>query len=783
MRIYNGLVLSSSQRVLRFVVVIVASICSSHVALAAAETSPPVIPGLSNKHPLPRIQTGALLWNELRCGACHAGPDVTPIAMRSAPDLSEVGARVAPDYLQRFIANPSSTHAGTMMPDVLASQSPERRAEIATAITHYLVQRSTRGFHADAVAERDIAAGRALFHDIGCVACHSPRDENGREAMAESSVTLSQVSAKYSVDSLSAFLFQPTRVRPSGRMPDMKLTKDESRAIAGYLIGANGTHAAALAVQGDLATLGRRYFQQFNCTACHAIDGTAAPAQAKARDALASESGCLSDKPGAAPRFHLSDEQRLALREFIAAKSVTLTDKAKIDVTLVAFNCIGCHARDDYGGVSAARDRYFVSDEKELGDEARLPPQLTLAGAKLQTLWMRKVLFDGQSVRPYMHTRMPQFGEGNLGRLPDLLAGVDRIDPVAFTTPEGDTEKAYRAAGQLLVGDKGLNCIACHNFNTNASPGFKGLDLITTTERLNPSWFYRFLRSPLSFRGRIVMPSFWPDGHAARTDILNGNTDTQIQAIWYYLTLGRSARDPSGIHSVGTKLEVTDTTRTYRGRSRVAGFRGVAVGFPGGLSYAFDAETGAISALWRGDFVNVSWGGQGAGDFNPAARAVTLPQDLSLYRLASDDEPWPLLPKMDKEHPVNPDPLYPKNRGYQFKGYYFDDKSIPTFMYRTGDVEIEDRSMADTSSEHAVLKRVIRFTSPSDQVVWFRVLTGGVQAESPQQYATRDVRLRVPDTPVLLRASGDEKNDKELLLKLSIPKGQSTVTIEYELLN
>ena len=61
---------------------------------------------------------------------------------------------------------------------------------------------------------------------------------------------------------------------------------------------------------------------------------------------------------------------------------------------------------------------------------------------------------------------------------------------------------------------------------------------------------------------------------------------------------------------------------------------------------------------------------------------MALAQDVSFYRLADEQTPWPLRPVMTQKEPVNPDPLYPKNRGYQFKGYYLDDESIPTFMYR-----------------------------------------------------------------------------------------------------
>ena len=46
-------------------------------------------------------------------------------------------------------------------------------------------------------------------------------------------------------------------------------------------------------------------------------------------------------------------------------------------MTMTAFNCIACHARDDYGGVPADRNLLFTTSEKDLGEEARIPPPLS----------------------------------------------------------------------------------------------------------------------------------------------------------------------------------------------------------------------------------------------------------------------------------------------------------------------------------------------------------------------------------------------------------------------
>jgi mono/diheme cytochrome c family protein len=766
----------------------------------------PALPGF---HPLTQAQAGEVLIAELRCGACHGGVQRGSLSEKAAPDLAEVGARIAPDYLRRFLASPSLVHPGTTMPDVLVSQPETEREKVADALTHFLVAQSKSVFQTDAAGPADVRQGKTLFHSVGCVACHGPKeaiadvpqkpkrndeDDDEDTALAAKKATkpiavpLGQVAAKYSVKSLGEFLFQPLRVRSSGRMPDMKLTPAESLAIAGYLIGEQPQHAKALVPQEVLVEQGRKFFRELNCAACHPVAGiAAAPLVGSLRTADLTR-GCLSKMTVRSPRFSLDDAQSQAIVAALRTEPAADSDKVEVAKTLTAFRCIACHVRDDFGGVPEAYSPFFATSEEKLGEDGRIPPPLTLVGAKLQPAWMKKVLFDGESVRHYMATRMPQYGPANLPLLPDAFARLDVLQSREMKIPssesrsdgEREREKLLRAAGRELLGDKGLNCIACHNFNGKAGPLNKGIDLVTSYQRLQPGWFNSYLRSPGAFRPRTVMPTAWPNGVATHKTILDGNTDLQIEAIWYYLSLGTSAADPSGIRSVSTKLTVDDQAKTYRGRSRVAGFRGIAVGLPVQLSYAFNAETGTLSAIWQGEFINVNWSGQGSGDFNPSSEPITLAQDVSFVQLADENAPWPLLPVMTKEARTNPNPLYPKNAGYQFRGYFLGESSIPTFMYRSGSIEIEDRSAATGTEEHRTLTRVLRFDSPASQEVWFRALTGDISRESDHVFRIGRLRLTIPPAETKLRSLSDEPKRSELLLRLQIPQGKSSLELLYE---
>lgn len=787
-------------------------------------------PAVLGNHPLTQVQAGQLLIAEFRCRACHTGIKRDSVREKLAPDLRDVGSRITPEYLQSFLASPLVAHPGTTMPDMLASKPESERQAISEALTHFLIAQSSSALAAEtsestkSLESVDRQRGKALFHSVGCVACHGPRekvfglhersasnaeeddDEDdpiraARKAIQPNAIPLGHVAFKYTVHSLSDFLFQPLKVRPSGRMPDMKLTPAESLDIASYLVENPAQKGIALAPRAELVEAGKEHFQTMNCVACHALvssppaNTSTAPNVGLLKTAdLTGE--CLSNSQSARsnanrPRFNLDDRQMAAIVAAIQETATADSDSVAVAKTMTVFRCIACHVRDDYGGVHDSHNPHFKGSELNLGEEGRIPPPLTLMGAKLRPEWMKKVLFDGESVRSYMATRMPQYSSANLQHLPDLVRRLDVLDgppmkiPKPKNTNESDREeeRLIREAGRELLGDKGANCVVCHQFNGKAAKVNQGIDLLTSYERLQPEWFYRYLINPQAFCPRTVMPTAWSDGVAAFNTILDGNTHRQIEAIWYYLSLGTSAADPPGVQVINTKLEVGNHAVIHRGRSRVAGYRGIAVGLPEKISYAFNAETGTLSAIWQGDFVGVNWSGQGAGDFNPTGEPIELARDVSFAALPNESEPWPLMPAMSKEAPVNPNPLYPKNVGYQFKGYCLDERSIPTFQYRSGNIEIEDRCVAVIDHEQPALKRLLQFDSPNFQSLWFRALVGEICQESERTYRSGRLRITIPETAVKLRPLPDRPQSSELLLHLAIPQGKLSWEVWYEPLN
>ena len=197
------------------------------------------MPGVHGNQPLDDAQAGWVLLGELGCMACHEGDAASVLGSKGAPDLSQVGGRVSPDYLRRFIAEPTKVQPGVTMPDLLAGKTATERAAMAEAITHFLVGKADGRFAEGNSVKGNPNAGRALYHEIGCIACHNPRDDQAKELPSPGLLSLAHVQQKYGQASLAEFLFNPHQVRASGRMPDFQLSQKEAQDLSSYLMGSN----------------------------------------------------------------------------------------------------------------------------------------------------------------------------------------------------------------------------------------------------------------------------------------------------------------------------------------------------------------------------------------------------------------------------------------------------------------------------------------------------------------------------------------------------------------
>jgi len=447
-----------------------------------------------------------------------------------------------------------------------------------------------------------------------------------------------------------------------------------------------------------LVAKGRELFATVGCASCHQlkVKGKAVQSRlaAKPLDELNIGRGCTAVAPTKnAPHFRLSTRQQNAIAAAVKFPPVRGNPEEVIHHTMAAMNCYACHSRGKRGGPMEQLDSLFTTTTKEMGEEGRVPPPLDGVGDKLTDAWMKNIFKNGAKERPYMLTHMPAFGMDNVGHLVDAFAETDR--KTLAERPEVDIKPLYlKAAGRKLVGDKAFSCIKCHTFGKYKATGIQSLDLTTLTQRIREDWFYRYMMKPIRYRPGTRMPTPFPGGISTMPDVLDGTPQTQLLAIWTYLKDGNKARVPMGLIRGGIVLKPKEHPIIYRNFIQGLSPRGIAVGYPGGLNLAFDADEMVLSLIWHGAFIDASkhWQGRGQGFQGPLGdHVVSLPRDLPFAELNSIQAAWPKTKA--------------KKAGYEFLGYRLDEKRRPVFRYRFNGIAIEDHSVPVPGDIDPSLKR------------------------------------------------------------------------------
>lgn len=716
---------------------------------------------------------------------------------KRGPRLDGIGERVTAGWLRRFLNDPQTVKPGTTMPAMLEHLDDEHRKDALKTLVLFLSGSrdpdqfmlelpKTQVYRHEFEQKGDPRRGEVLFHRIGCVACHEPDPGYAVEDAALSdqeqllkslgvsaeeagvrlpesvrSVPLGPVNEKSTRKSLTHFLFNPLRFRPAGRMPDLKLDPQEAADLAAYLLPASSSGAAeparltaadelAAARQShpELVARGRELFVSLNCAACHQLEDLRAAPDVPAWDALAATArqetarpNCLTISADAAtpprrplPRYRLNSTQRSGLQ---AALQLTAppaqTANERVELVMQRWNCFACHERQGQGGVGRRRWQFFETiNHVDLGDEGRIPPPLTHVGRKLTGKWLQKVLAGTGDVRPHMLARMPVFAESQLALLPEWLADADE-EPL----PDVQQVFAFRdeQAGRQFLG---TGCIQCHRLNGERLPGVEGIDLANLARRIRPQWFYEFLVDPGAVKPRTRMPTFFPNGRSTNPTLLGGDRDRQIAALWSYLEHTDGVRLPDRMErekEADFELIPRQQPILLRTFMESAGTHAVAVGFPEGVHFAFDAQSVRLAVAWKGAFLDAhgTWFDRFAPPAKPLGQQLrALDRDV-LFRRRTANAPTP---------PEDSSSNGPAARAHvRWRGYRLDDSGTPTFLYELPGVQIEDR-IAPLDDRQGLTRQLrLHVSHPTATAESLEC----VLLERPKIVAETQRRVRTPD--------------------------------------
>lgn len=518
------------------------------------------------------------------------------------------------------------------------------------------------------------------------------------------------------------------------------------------------------------AAHGKEMYAELNCATCHEGKAPAKPLPALAT--LQGTRGCLAEKPSAtAPDFHFSNDQRktvqTALADLNRCELAAPTSQQRVTQTLETFRCISCHVRDGKGGVSKQIDTFFTANVDDLGDEGRLPPSLDGVGDRLRPEWLAKVLSQGSPVRPYLNTRMPNFGAANVSHLAELFVALDRhAQPLAKVN---DSTDVLRDAGRKLAGTDGISCIACHRFARQPAHMMQVMDLTMVTERLNEDWFRSFLRDPNRYHPATRMPPFWPGGRSVIPTVLGGDTDRQHAALWTYLSDGAHAKFPEGLSRKNMEIVVGGEPVLYRGKLWEAGFRAIALGYPGQMNVAFDAEEMRLSLLWRGRFLDASphWSVQGMGSIHPLGKdPVVFPHGTAFAVLTDVTSPWPTASG--------------KEVGMKFHGYQLDALKRPTLLYSIREIAVEDSITNVEVDGKPALHRTLKFSGPPMDNLYFRAAIGMIAPNGGNSWRI----LGKEGVTIHVTAGGNafargKETRQEVIVPIRIENQKAQLEIEY----
>jgi mono/diheme cytochrome c family protein len=670
------------------------------------------------------------------------------LATHQGPDLSKVGARVHRDWLERWLQSPKHERPATVMPEMFPAGEEGRTERYAVADFLSSLGGPIKG---NARVDKGAASrGEKLYNSLGCIACHENRSLENKEPAPKPKpkedeeapkpqvlyqkakiYPLGEIGNKTSPQKLAEFLVNPLAINPSGRMPHLLLKGNEANDLAWFLhrttiknlddakkIPSAENRIAAfkkvesradelanfkkLSEKEQFLDLGKRLVIAKSCNNCHTIAPQGKPfAEIHANASLddvkkpaKQTAGCLANDSkgrGNAPWFGFGAEQRGEIRAFLThgLTGAGLPAPAyEARRQLERFNCLACHGRDGEGGLSQDHVNLLRRYEKTENAESLLPPPLTGVAHKLRPSWFREVLVNSARARPWMGLRMPQFGEANVGKLHEGIISMEGTES-DDSEPKISLNAAKLAAGRALVGKSAFGCISCHDIAGIANTGTRGPDMATQNKRVRYDWYLRWLEQPQRMSPGTRMPNVFTDGKSLMDTILGGKANAQAEAMWAYLSLGPGLPLPEGVEIARHGYELIPDKKPYILRTFMpeAGAKAIAVGFPGGVSLAFDANAARLAYGWSGRFLDASpvWADRGG---NPAKvlgeRFWRSPAGCPVALAEGTDVPDFAARARDAAYggPVPEGKIFTGDRRLQFQGYKLSKDRGPIFRYK-----------------------------------------------------------------------------------------------------
>ena len=401
---------------------------------------------------------------------------------KAGPNLKDVRLKLRPNWLPHWIEHPHVFRPTTKMPRFRLEDDQVQ------AIAAFIWQSGLKQ-KLESQPEGDAEAGRQLFHERGCMACHAIGKED-QAVGGTFAANLSRVGEKAQYDYLVRWIHNPReRTLPYCPVHQRDITpEDYATQGLDFVFDA----------QNDRCPLGDHSLLVQNATVMPSLRLS----WDEARDA-ASYLMSLSDRETDYPHApYLQDPALFEKGRFLVRH----------------FGCSGCH---EIAG---------LEEEGKIGTELtkegskpveRLDFALLTKQAKREGWYNHKGFFErklanpavydeGKIKEPLERLKMPNFDlqPEEINRLTTLLLGsVDSKIPEKFFDLPSDRRQDVQAGWWIVTK---YNCVACHEFTPGQQtvledlPQYQDADgreklppsLVGQGSRVDPAWLAGFLKNP-----------------------------------------------------------------------------------------------------------------------------------------------------------------------------------------------------------------------------------------------------------------------------------------------
>ena len=208
----------------------------------------------SGNMPLKEAETlslGLSVFEKAGCHACHQ-VDRWNDASKPGPSLYHMASKTDKNWTYKWIMEPRSFRHNTWMPHFFkkgnnsSSEDLIRTEQEVLAITEYLFSTSKKYETVSINKSGDYDRGRTLVNSLGCKGCHQIQPEPDPNYSStiqgirmEQGPNLIGLGSKVKEDWLLSWLKDPYSYHEDTKMPNLRITDQEAKDIAAYLLADN----------------------------------------------------------------------------------------------------------------------------------------------------------------------------------------------------------------------------------------------------------------------------------------------------------------------------------------------------------------------------------------------------------------------------------------------------------------------------------------------------------------------------------------------------------------